>query len=114
MTDEIVEVYVAADEPQAVLLQDLLQTQGITAQVIGSSLHSAAGEIPVGWNAMPRLWVRQPDAEQARQLLMDWEKSRNQKRAQPPAAGWTCPRCGSEVDFDFDTCWSCLYNRLSC
>jgi len=28
--------------------------------------------------------------------------------------GWTCPKCGTDVEFPRDSCWNCLYNPSAC
>ncbi len=34
----------------------------------------------------------------------------------PPATkmGWTCPKCGTDVELPRDVCWNCLYNPSAC
>ena len=113
-SDHIVEVYVAQNEPEAAILQAMLEDNGINARVVGGGLPGLIGEMPVGLPYAPRLWVREPDADAAKKLLQDYEQSRRTRVTRPEVTGWTCPKCGTEVEFEFDSCWNCQHSRLSC
>ena len=81
---EVVDVYVAANGPQAHFLRGLLEDAGIEAQVVGDALQAA------GYNTVtpPHLWVRAGQAKAARDLLRVWEGHANdrpsEKIGRPP------------------------------
>ena len=110
---DIAEVYRAANPVEADLLVGMLQVHGIEAKAIGNELASAVGEIPV-WEAAPRIWVPQSDAEQARQLILDHQTGDKTQETQRDPRGWTCPRCDTEIESGFDICWNCQYNPAAC
>ena len=108
MSDQVVDVYVAANGPQAHFLRGLLADAGIDARVVGDALQAA------GYNTVtpPHLWVRADQVEAAREVLTDWEAQSHQPPHEdraPPT--WDCPTCGAEVDADFDLCWQCQTPR---
>lgn len=47
-----------------------------------------------------RLLVAEPEADRAREILAE-------APTPGPAAPWTCPGCGEEVEGNFDSCWNC-------
>jgi len=54
---------------------------------------------------VPTLWVlRDTDLRAAVELLIE----RPDARARP----WSCPKCKSENEAQFDACWSCGAERL--
>lgn len=46
----------------------------------------------------------------------DGDESDANKEQIPPRdpRGWTCPKCGEEIEQGFDVCWNCLYNPAAC
>jgi len=102
---ELVEVYSAQDDVQAHGLANLLEQEGIRARVVDA----ANGQLPMGepWN--PRIWVFKDDEPRAREIILDFEKTRAAEAQSPPPVGppWICPNCNSEVDGDCDVCWNC-------
>jgi hypothetical protein len=105
---EVVDVYVAANGPQAHFLRGLLEDAGIEAQVVGDALQAA------GYNTvtLPHLWVRAEQAKAARDLLRVWEGHANDRPSEDrPPPTWVCPTCRSEVDADFELCWQCQTPR---
>ncbi len=108
-----VEVYNAADEVQASLIVGMLQQNGIRAQVIGGILNAALGELPAS-SVSPRVWVNDSDETAARQLIETWQLQRTSEQPVTQLPGWTCPRCGTDIELGFDVCWKCLYNPAAC
>jgi hypothetical protein len=78
--DRLAEVYVAENSLEAHFLKNLLEDEGIDVEVVGEGLAFAMGDLPLGWPTMPRLWVRQEDAANAKALIGDWEKQRRERR----------------------------------
>lgn len=66
-------IYQAAHGVDAHMVKGLLEQAGIPAQVRGEYLQGALGELPV--NGMVTVWVGEPDALRAREILRDWEHS---------------------------------------
>ena len=118
MTDgEIVEIYRAKNEPDAMLMESALREHGIECRLVGQYLAGAVGEIPAGIASSPALWVNIADAERARNLVSQLQRSSNQKATADPAYAidsWQCPKCDTTVESQFEMCWNCLYSRVSC
>lgn len=104
--DAVVEVYWAADAPQAHLVKTVLERAGIEVHVVGEMLQQAVGELPMGPATSPRVWVPKEDEARARAVIAEWEKQGSEDRTEPQAP-WTCPGCGEQVDGNFDICWKC-------
>lgn len=66
-------IYQAAHGVDAHMVRALLEQAGIPAQVRGEYLQGALGELPV--NGMVTVWVPEPDAARAREVVRDWEQS---------------------------------------
>lgn len=107
-TNEIREVYSANNLVDAEQIRCLLAESHIAARIVGASLLSIIGELPVQLSA-PRVWVHAADFELAKSLIED---SHNQRRA-IAQADWTCPRCAEENAASFDCCWFCTQARES-
>ena len=95
------EVYWATDAQDAHLAKALLEDAGIAARVVGEMLLGVVGELPMGPNTAPRVWVAASDAERARALVAEWEKRT------PKGVAWSCANCGENVGGQFDLCWNC-------
>lgn len=108
--DKIIEVYVARDEPDVRMMESAFITAGISCRVVGTALGGAAGEIPLGISTGPAIWVSESDLEAARDVIEELKAPESPFRI----ASWQCPKCDSEVDSGFDTCWKCLYNPRAC
>ncbi|MFN0053371.1 MAG: DUF2007 domain-containing protein [Planctomycetales bacterium] len=104
--DDIVEVYSAGNVAEAQFLCDLLEEAGIRARSVGGLL---ANLPPLGEDTMPRVWVFRADEDRARELIDEYERVHSAPHSDQdtPAATWTCPTCGQDVDADFELCWNC-------
>ncbi len=102
--DKIVEVYSADDLMDAEHIQRVLAEEGVTAKVVGASLHSISGKLPVQL-ATPRLWVHEEDFVRGRQII-ELAKQKQRERSQTRSS-WKCVSCGEENGADFEICWSC-------
>jgi len=78
-----------------------LREHGVKTQLRGSRLVGLGGEIPVD-EAWPSVWVPADLVGAAGGLIARYEAAAN-----APAADWTCPACGEEVEGSFGSCWSC-------
>ena len=113
MTD-ITEVYRCQNEAEALILVNMLLEHGIQARIVGEHLQGAIGELPPGRDTALQLWTPATDQATARKLLQDYESRRQDNPAQSQKIGWTCPRCGTDVEAPFDVCWNCLYDPSAC
>jgi hypothetical protein len=109
--DDVVEVYLAIDTPQAHFLRNMLGDAGIDARVVGGTVSSSLG-LPQGIESSPAVLVHKADEARARALLDEFEK-RNARphRDDEPRPAWKCPACGELVDADFELCWNCQNPR---
>lgn len=90
----------ARDNPEADLLKDLLEQQGIACSVRNESVMDTMGPLVFCY---PEVWVlNDEDIAAATKILEEW-------RREPVADGktWKCPECGEQIDAQFDTCWRC-------
>ena len=109
--DDVIEVYIAADAPQAHFLRNMLADEGITAQVVGGTISSHLG-LPAGVESAPAVLVHRSDEKRARELLAEWEQEQLQpRRDDEPPETWKCSACGELVDADFELCWNCQNPR---
>ncbi len=46
----------------------------------------------------------------------DADLSEHRDTPTPPETviGWTCPKCGTDIELLQDVCWNCLYNPSAC
>lgn len=93
-------IYTAANAQQAHLLKNLLEQQGIQALVTGDALQSGFGDLLFGWSGAPCVVVAQRDAEQAYQVVQQFQRRMadvEQVQDEPgerPRFDWpTCPEC---------------------
>lgn len=95
------QVYTAPDPVNAEIVKDFLESHGVAAEVHGYYLWGGMGQLPV--DAYPTVWVRNADDRaEARELVKQFEAGAT-RRGTP----WLCPRCGEQLEPQFDTCWRC-------
>lgn len=79
--------------------RNLLEAEGIRAEVRNEILSSAMGELPPA-ECQVEVWVlRESDFERAREVLRQ-----PRGRSEPP---WTCGACGESSEGQFTQCWRC-------
>lgn len=96
-------IYSSHDLIAAHHARNLLESQGIRAEVRNERLASAMGELPPA-ECQAEVWVHDPaDAARAERLL----------REGIPVSGpaWTCAGCGERLEPQFAQCWRCGANR---
>lgn len=64
-------IYIADSELDAQLVQDLLVSAGIAAHIFGPNVADPAGGVPA--TRQTRVVVEDEEAEEARQLVRDWQ-----------------------------------------
>jgi hypothetical protein len=76
MFDEnLVVVFRAENGPQAYMVRDQLQAEGVPARVDGDFLQGAMGGVPLGWASSPRVLVAESDVAAANKILAHLEPS---------------------------------------
>ncbi len=79
--------------------RNLLESEGIRAEVRNERLASAMGELPPA-ECQAEVWVMdEGDAQRAERLL------REGRPVTGPA--WNCPACGEQLEPQFTQCWRC-------
>ena len=87
-------------------MQSLLESNGIRTFIRNQYGSSVMGEVPFV-EVVPQLFVlEEKDVPRARELL--------KLNLPVEAAGknWDCPRCGADVEGNFECCWQCGTERL--
>jgi hypothetical protein len=82
----VVEAFRAQNSIQAHLVCNLLNAAGIRAVIDGESLHSALGDIPMGWATSPRIMVRAEDLAAARVLIEAADNANDDRLADDDSA----------------------------
>jgi hypothetical protein len=79
--------------------RNVLEAEGIRADVKNELLSSAMGELPPA-ECFTELWVREIDAQRAESVL----KEALSAKSGPP---WRCSACGESCEAQFTQCWRC-------
>ena len=95
---EFVEIYRPKNLMQAHSIRMALEDAGVDVRIEGELLQSAVGEIPLGWNTLPRILVDSSQLNIAREIV-------NRSDARPAAAALgdetdestRCLACGCEM-----------------
>ncbi|MDH3688112.1 MAG: DUF2007 domain-containing protein [Gammaproteobacteria bacterium] len=94
-------VYEAANLPEAHLILQLLEQEGIPARVFNENAQGAVGELPFT-HTYPQIWlVREADLCRAREVLTHYEGR------QIDYGVTVCPHCDEENPANFELCWRC-------
>ena len=111
---EFVEIYRPKNLMQAHSIRMALEDAGVDVRIEGELLQSAVGEIPLGWNTLPRILVDSSQLNIAREIV-------NRSDARPAAAALgdetdestRCLACGCEMTDTETTCASCGWTFLA-
>ena len=87
--------------PEAELLREILDKEGVPCLLRNSQLVSALGEIPFP-ECYLELWVIDDEIYPRAKLLLDGFL-RNEEGGEP----WVCPACGETLEGQFGACWKC-------
>lgn len=97
-------LYSGRDSMDAHHVRGLLEAAGVRAVVMGDQLATAWGEVPFMNDALPGVWINDEDKARAAEVMDEFFRD----AATPPrSAPWVCPRCGEEVEGQFEVCWNC-------
>ena len=80
-----------------------LESQGIDAKVFGDNSALVTG-FAFNPAAEPGVFVKEADADRAMDLVQQFME---QPRDDIGTQTWTCPKCGTKVEEQFDACWKC-------
>ena len=75
MSGEPTVIYRAASPQQAHLLKSVLENRGIAAWVVNEAMQIAGGDLPLGWTAAAQVVVGENDAEEARQIAVEFDQT---------------------------------------
>jgi hypothetical protein len=96
-------VYSSYDLVAAHHARNLLEAEGIRAEVRNERLSSAMGELPPA-ECQAEVWVLEAgDAARAERLLREGVRASG-----PP---WSCAGCGERIEPQFTQCWRCGATR---
>ncbi len=88
------------------VMKNVLETHDIECVVQGEYRRSAVGEIPP-LEAWIELWVLDETRVREAQRIIEAAQSEADTEQQP----WRCPKCGEELEGQFDQCWKCGTER---
>ncbi|MGH8519169.1 MAG: hypothetical protein ACREUE_17100 [Panacagrimonas sp.] len=97
-------VYLAADPLEAEIVRNMLVSERIACEVLGSLLWSGRGDLAA--DLYPRVALRDPrDEARARELIAEYGNRTSEMADE--AASWSCQACGERVPGNFAACWAC-------
>ncbi len=103
---EMRQVFVAQHPTEAYFVKDLLEREGIDAEVRGEALFGMRGEAPVTPDTLPSVWVSE-ERQSEKALAVVAAYRRGDGRAAAAGQPWRCLRCAEELESQFTTCWKC-------
>ncbi len=98
----------ARDLMDAYFVHNIIENQGIKAEVIGDNLLSARGELPFS-EAYPTVWVSEVDRNKALEIVEHFEsrKTNDENTIEDDQPNWQCPACENSIESQFTACWNC-------
>jgi hypothetical protein len=99
------QVYSARNEVDAQLVKGFLDERGIESVVQGAGLQNILGSIPMTPDTLPSIWVREEDLDRALDAIAGFKA--DAVPAQPVADPWTCPKCGEQIEPQFQHSVNC-------
>jgi hypothetical protein len=83
-------------------MKNILKTHGIESVVLREYLKTGMGEIPPN-EAWVELWILDEwRSKEAQEIIEE-----AQEDADTEQEAWLCPKCGEELEGQFDRCWKC-------
>ncbi len=99
-------IFIARHPTEAHLVKNLLESEGVTAEVHGEALYSALGEIPIISDTLPSVWIWDDSlADKAKEVIDRYLKGQNSDVSF--GKPWHCPGCGEFIESQFTSCWRC-------
>lgn len=94
-------IFSASNPVEAHIVCELLKSQRIEAKVHDELTFGLRGEIPLGQDTDPYVWViNDVDQARARKLIEEYEQ-------QQGGDNWFCPQCAESIENQFALCWNC-------
>lgn len=103
-------IYTAQNPMDAHLFKGVLEVEKIQAIVQGEFLWGARGELPVGPETCPSVWIiNDADYEKSVQILKEFETQ--EMTTDSDGSEWKCQNCGESNEGPFSECWNCGTER---
>lgn len=102
-------IFTARDSMEAHFVRQVLAEHGIEAAVMGESLETGRGGLPMTPETLPSVWVSEPDEPAAMGIIEQAHRVSDERPDAGPA--WTCPGCGELLEPQFAQCWKCQTDR---
>jgi hypothetical protein len=102
----LIKLYAGRDGMDAHHLRVQLEQIGITAVVLGETLGSGRGDLPMTQETLPGVFVNKEDLKPALAFVRDYVSQQSAATRQDTPA-WTCSGCGEQIEGQFDFCWQC-------
>ncbi len=98
-------VFFTENVGEAYRVRDALIEAGIPADVSNELLATARGELPLGLDTMPTVWIADEErAGEAQEII-------RQLHEPSTASVWSCSKCKEALDGAFTACWNCGAER---
>jgi hypothetical protein len=98
-------IFEARHLAEAHLVCNLLQAEGIPAEVHGTDLSSTLGIGSAAPGILPTVWISNAsDSEKAQALISRFARG---ELAASSGPSWHCPKCGEIHESQFQSCWKC-------
>jgi len=109
---KMIKAFIARHPTEAHLVKNLLELEGIAAEIKGESLYGALGGIAITTDTLPSVWIK--NDSQAGKAMEVVEKYLSGKGS-PDLDGkpWICLKCGETVESQFTSCWKCGADRYT-
>ena len=102
-------LYAAKTSLEANELKLVLDNAGLQAIVRGES---GAALFGLGAGEYPEVWISDDTNFERARMLVEEFLGKTRKDA-APAATWTCPQCGQQLEAQFQECWKCADTETS-
>lgn len=98
-------IFTAQNPPEAHLMLQLLRMEGVRCEIRNEALFSLQGELPVGEDSSPHIWLLdQTQKIFAQSIVSDYLKQRDNTAG---FEDWRCEHCGETNEGQFAACWQC-------
>ena len=104
----MLKIYSAKHPTEAHLLRGILESYGIACEVHGEFLFAGRGELPIGPETAPSVWILDDSKfDEATTIVEEFDHPHPSADAQT----WTCESCGELSEGQFTECWNCGQSR---
>lgn len=104
----MLKIYSAKHPTEAHLLKGILESYGILSEVRGEFLFAGRGELPIGPETAPSVWILD-DAklDEAAAIVEGFDHP----HPSDDQESWRCSSCGELSEVQFTECWNCGKSR---